>query len=501
MKNLNIVYKGQPNKNFGYLKLAVRQNGKTTITSLNIRIFKKDFNTKTQRVRSSAKPQNLDGATPDEINNILESKILEYANNPIARSKIKCMLQYMQIVINQTVNEGTKQKYQNIYNLFQNFINTEYNKNDLEFDKIDSSVIISFKKYLRQEKIINNRKSKHNSNNTANYKLKSFKGFFSKLENDGIYKYPISPFSRLKKMNWDAVQKDYLTLDEFKKFIKHQPIEYRSNTKRSPVRYSLEDIKESFIFSVLAQGIRISDILTLRINDFEIEEKENHGILEYSIWINKIMFKTKKEITVYLNKISMQYIRKQLIRIIKLDPDIENNEQINNFIKVGQKFERLQDGQENDINDDIFEHLNVETEYFNSSILAILELKKIDKLNNVFIFPFLNNDLFANIVNGDFSMINEKQYLELIGKRSYINLLLKKIFKQANLNKSKLSFHSARHTYTTLVLFDEIPVSVFVLQKSLGHGSVTTTEKYIGDFNRDKFKSVNDSIANRLNSF
>lgn len=74
MKNVNIVLKGTPGSKYGYLKLSVRQNGKTTIHSLNIKVLKKDFNEKTQRIRSSAKSKDLDNRTFEEINNTLEKK-------------------------------------------------------------------------------------------------------------------------------------------------------------------------------------------------------------------------------------------------------------------------------------------------------------------------------------------------------------------------------------------------------------------------------------------
>ena len=114
MKNINIVLKGQPKSKYGYLKLAERQNGKTIIKSLNIKVLIIDFNTKTQRIKSYAKPKDLDNITADEINEILDSKIHDYSNKPFPKSKIKCICHFMKIVIEETGNIGTKEKYQNI---------------------------------------------------------------------------------------------------------------------------------------------------------------------------------------------------------------------------------------------------------------------------------------------------------------------------------------------------------------------------------------------------
>ena len=58
---------------------------------------------------------------------------------------------------------------------------------------------------------------------------------------------------------------------------------------------------------------------------------------------------------------------------------------------------------------------------------------------------------------------------------SYINHQLKQIGKAANIDK-KITFHTARHTNATLLLYKG--VSITTVQKLLGHKSVKTTEIY-----------------------
>lgn len=58
---------------------------------------------------------------------------------------------------------------------------------------------------------------------------------------------------------------------------------------------------------------------------------------------------------------------------------------------------------------------------------------------------------------------------------SYINLQLKKIQRIANINK-RLTFHMARHTNATLLLYKGVHITT--VQKLLGHKSVKTTEIY-----------------------
>ena len=519
MKNVRIVYKGASESKSGYLKLSVRQDGKTTIQSLDIRVLKKDFNRNTQRIRSSANEKDLDGKTYQEVNEELDKIIYEYSNKPLPHRKIKFICQFIKIVIDETENIGTKEKYENILRLFQNFLKTEYGKNELEIEKINSSVIIKFYQYLRRDKVINNRKSKRNTRSTASYKIKSLKSFFSKLEERSIYKFQVDPFKPLK-LKFDDTKKDYLTLEEFNKFLLFEPREFRSNTKRAPILYELQDIKECFVFACLAQGIRISDILTLRINDFEFEHLDYGKELD-TLYIHKKMFKTKKNVIIHLNHISIKFIEKQIIRIIEtykpelveeyLSDFLEYINERNKYEKQGHSIfiQSLIDGS---FGTEKYEELKENNNkkilaYSNSVYHKMIDIFRV--LNNdletktLFIFPFLNNENFENINSeNDFGSISKSQYLEYVGKRSYINNLLKKIFKQADINKDYLSFHSARHTYTTLILDnDEVPVNMFDLQKSLGHNSLLSTEKYIRSFNVSKLKNINNGIISRLNLY
>jgi integrase len=80
-----------------------------------------------------------------------------------------------------------------------------------------------------------------------------------------------------------------------------------------------------------------------------------------------------------------------------------------------------------------------------------------------FIFPFLN----------DAAHINE---LVINSRITYVNHYLKELAKYCGIFK-KLSTHVSRHTYTDLALLatDE---NIYMVQKSLGHSSVKTTELY-----------------------
>jgi integrase len=100
------------------------------------------------------------------------------------------------------------------------------------------------------------------------------------------------------------------------------------------------------------------------------------------------------------------------------------------------------------------------------AIIIVPELMDIFKKymgSGEYIFPFLNE---------------EKEVNEIIigSKLTYINKYLKEVAKYCGIFK-KLSTHVARHTYTDLAL-EVSNGNIYMVQKSLGHSSVKTTELY-----------------------
>jgi integrase len=99
-------------------------------------------------------------------------------------------------------------------------------------------------------------------------------------------------------------------------------------------------------------------------------------------------------------------------------------------------------------------------------IPIVTELQEIITRNHTggrFIFPFLNED----------TVINE----QIINSRiTYVNKYLKELAKYCGILK-KLSTHVSRHSYTDLAL-QATNENIYLVQKSLGHSSVKTTELY-----------------------
>lgn len=498
MKGVNVILKGRKTDNYGYLKISYRHSGKTKVYSLGIKLKKSDFNSRTQRVRSSNKEADI-------INRTIEDKLASLRLLPYQKHRINTICEYMKIVIDRTLVIGTKDKYNNVLTLFQKFLKQEYNKADVFFEELDTMMVNKFYSYLR----------KTNKRNTANYKIKSFKSFINKAKREGVYIYQLDPFISLE-LRYDEVEKNYLTIDELKKFIKHKHKEYRKS-RPNFIRLNLSDIKEAFIFSTLAQGLRISDIITLRFNNFYRTSGQKINTDEDNVFIRKKMIKTKQIVNISLNKHTCNYIERQIVRIIEQYlPEYKRDDTYKMFKSLQRN--RLMFKSEfykkkkalNDIFMESEEAIELEKQYeyklsqnedliyFHLSIFIDM-LSENETTKNLFVFPFLDDDRFTDIdSDNDFSQLSDEQYLHFVGRRSYVNHILKKLMNQSKIRK-KITFHSSRHTYTTLTLEQaKDNINLYDLQKALGHSSILSTQEYISSFSSYRINDINKAITSSL---
>lgn len=498
-RGVSVVVKGEKDSKFGYLKLSYRAGNHTKVESLGIRILKKDFNKRTQLMRSTA---------PDfeEINKIIEFKTANFGFFSSKRNQPKTILEFMEDVINKTLVKGSKQKYENIRNLFKEFLIEKYDKRDMIFGEFDEQTVLDFFLWLRTKK------DRKNSHNTANHKLKNFRFFINQIEKKNLYKWSTHPFNAIE-LSYDESKKEFLSLEELKTFINYN---FDDTRKEEKILIKQNDIKNAFIFSTLAQGLRISDIMTLRWNDFDFMNSN----IDYktTLYIRKRMVKTRKMVNVFLNYNSIKYIEPQILRIIetylKNDKEIKPTYQHllilkDEFIELDEKIKKIkmlmEFGEPEELED--FEPIDsleydlekLKMEIFIDVISLINYISQNEKTYTKFIFPFLDDKLFSDIdQKNDFLMMDDKQYLMFQGRRSYLNRLLKEMFKQI-IKTKKLSFHSARHTYTSLMIdLDKDGMNVYDLMKMLGHTSISSTEKYAKSFNYKKINKLNSNLTDML---
>jgi len=306
MSIVKVIWKSKTKDDkLGYIRLSSRSGNKTTVKSLALDpVEKKHFNANTQRMRASF-------SQSEYYNNFIQSKLDEVnkKGNTIKylNDDKKSLIVFMNKIIDKCENEGTKMKYENIRNLIILFNEFKYGASDVKFSELTVDFLEEFKKYLKIER--------RNKNNSIVYKMKSFKSFISKAHREKVYNFDVNPFDLIKSELIET-NVDVLNKEDLKKLM-HTPLVevYRSGKKfgqplpnldvLNGIKYAnynkIDDIRNFFLFQLFCQGIRVSDLLTLRWNDFYIHQDQ--------IRIKKRMVKVKSYIDVLMNFNTMEYLK------------------------------------------------------------------------------------------------------------------------------------------------------------------------------------------------
>jgi len=376
MSIVKVIWKSKKaDDKLGYIRLSSRSGNKTTVKSLALDpVEKKHFNPNTQRMRSSF-------TQSEYYNNFIQSK-LDEVNKKGNKIKYlnddkKSLITYMNLVIDKCGNEGTKLKYENIRNLIIQFNEFKYGASDVKFSELTVDFLEEFRKYLKTER--------RNKQNSIVYKMKSFKSFISKAHRDKTYNFDVNPFDLIKntlvETNVDVLNKEDL------KRLMHTPLYevYRSGKKfgvalpnlevMNGAKYAnynkIDDIRNFFLFQLFCQGIRVSDLLTLRWQDFYIHQDQ--------IRIKKRMVKVKSYIDVLMNFNTMDYL-KQYIPVDKLPEHLLTDYTKMWYREIGHA--RLSANG--------YKHKDIET----AKVLIEIDYNNIEKYNLV--FNSLNGEYFTS---------------------------------------------------------------------------------------------------------
>jgi integrase len=347
-------------EDFVYLYLYHLSNGKKIpqLTSLKIKVPKKDCiytnNGKDfKRVSKELPEKYYKGKfnSVDHLNKFLTERLEKFITHSGVRDFVpndeKLVNDWFKKVIDIQMNIGTKMRYSNVLRLLETF-QKWYSKNILKrtethliyFKDFDIDLINSFHQWLQSEPQEGELREK-NTENSSNFKIKALKSIVNKSHFQRYYHFPINPFDYVK-FKFTHSKIDILTLEELKKMIDTKYIEVLRRTtggkwgqliesgvedrnkknNRYKSKHTLEDIRNYWLFQLFCQGIRVSDMVTLRWNDFEKKD----GVMR----INKTMVKTKHNISIKVNEKMTSIISKYIIRYsifssyhIKLLSDLE----------------------------------------------------------------------------------------------------------------------------------------------------------------------------------
>lgn len=294
MNKVRIIWKSNdPKKKVGYLRLSERltEEKKTKITSLRLPpIHERHFDKKNQKVKKSH-PNHT------KFNNVIEDTLKKYQkvrkSSFILDDKKSLRVFVEEKIIPLCKSIGTKQKYNNVLNLLEMFNQEKYNKNILLFKDIDEDFINEWKIWLRTER--------GTLENSISYKTKTFKSFINKSIKQNYYFFNPHPFNNIKN-KVIPTNVDFLDEEQIKSILYGEVYDViksgknkgkrRDENSRYKQELNINDIRNFFVFQFFTHGMRVSDLLTMRWNNLNINGEE--------IRLKKVMLKTKYPLNILI---------------------------------------------------------------------------------------------------------------------------------------------------------------------------------------------------------
>nr|WP_315241001.1 site-specific integrase [uncultured Flavobacterium sp.] len=484
------VKKKYSTDNFGILQVRRTENRKSTYFSLGVSIKVKDL-LKSGSVSSTH-------SNHKELNIKIEEKINELRKkdspdeviiNDVKNDKVS-FIQFFksQLEIYNERNEiGTYKVHLTSFKHLTTFLN-KTNRKDLLFSDLTNSFISDFHTYLIKQNISKNTQIKY---------IKKIKNVYNKGVEFDKFIPRKNPFLSLR-IKSDTVNKETLGKKDIETLLKLK-IE-----KEDP----LYNCKNYFIFQIFAQGIRVSDLMTLRWGNLITGE-----ILFYQ-------FKTKKPHRIPLNfiillRLTDYFLTGKKILNKKFDFKINGIEYNLNYKEVEKHYEKLQkenifqfillsdstkpeDKQKlTELEDYLNQWLKVINEIkFKLKTLLIVEIVSFAKVNsNKFIFPILDNKIFEDVkFNSEKNTLSKYQYNQMSSKTTYYNKQLKKIQEKCG-SDVVFTSHLARHSYTSLMI-ETTNKDIYTISKTLGHSSLSMTEHYLNGFLWERVDETNNEMNN-----
>ncbi len=464
----------------GIINIRITENRKSKYVSIKEVIKERYWNANKNEVRSSYEDcERLMKLINDRIIE-LKSKYFELKNT-ITKIEKTSVVQFYDSYVKLLIQQGkigTSKNTNTSFSRLKEYLK-DLGKSDILFEDIDIHFVEQYEIFIRNKGISNNTTKKYVSILGRIYNLAIKKQVFIMTQN------PFVTFENSKI----SVNKERLTKIELENIMQ---------TEIEPGT-TLYNTRNCFLFQVFGQGIRVSDLLTLRWGNIV------EGRLDF------FQFKTKKKLSIKLNYNLLLILKDLLpdrcneIMNAKYKVHIEENLELTYFElqKKYKKFakENLHEFIKN--NKEVIEKIEARKKQLdkvkdNICLHLIIKITDFSNKNpNKFIFSLLNEDDFKNISFGADQVLSKFQYNQISSKTTIYNNQLKKL--QALTQTSKtLTSHLARHTYTNLMI-ELTENDIYSISKSLGHQSLATTEHYLSDFNTERMDSSNEGMNELFN--
>ena len=476
----------------GIINIRITNNRKSIYVSLKEKIHERFWNEKAHQLRTH---KDFPADERDRLNELIERKITELkstykvsanATTTKANSKLS-FIDYLNAELGELELRGkigTYKRYKTTYYHLSEFLKTR-GTIDLLFAQINTHFVRDFETYLLSLKTVNGTLMKENT--SKNY-IKCFKRLYNRALKLGVY----TSFNS----------------DPFVLFVnKRSPVEQRRLTKAQVERiyshhfektHSLFHARNMFLFQIFCQGLRVSDLLTLRFENINTA----NGRLEF------IQFKTKKPNSIWINDnmllLLKDYVKPDLTKVLEERYSVELEDgkiEKLNYFEIGARYEDItrsyfRQSLETQgkvgfaaANENMFEKTERVKERLNKFIMKISHYltkgvyEYAFKHPKDFIFPGLKNEDFEKVMFNKDTRLTKYQYNQIQSKEVIYNKRLKKIQEMFGISV-KLSSHISRHTYASL-LFKMDPRRIYEISKGLGHTNIRITEAYLNAFDAE----------------
>jgi len=291
-KKVKIIFK-KVNKedDKGYLRVSVRENHKTSLISIPLPpIELKYWHGDKQVVKSTFPKYKMYNEKIEET--LEEIRLKKNEEDGVAPSKIMFLQSCKNLIENNYQKHSTKIRYHFYIISFENFILNTFKTKDIPISFLTTKF---FEDYIRHESL-----KKTFSQNNINLSISAIKSFLRRIEKTKDIQLPNNFYEKISSLKSVARKKKILPLDNFKKILQ---------TKMDDPK--LENIRQIFLFQVFSNGLRFSDVSTLRYKDFIVDSIKEMPEIRFL----KYQRKTRKPINTLVNfrsiKILANFVTKE----------------------------------------------------------------------------------------------------------------------------------------------------------------------------------------------
>ena len=487
----------------GIINIRITNERKSTYISLKEKLHERFWNEKAHEIRSH---KDFNPKERERLNELIENKIKELkklykVSGNVEKTKANSNLSFIDFLNAELVQLerrgkiGTFKRYKTLYYHLIGYLATK-NANDLLFSEITTQLVRDFETYILSLKTI---KGTNIKNNTSKNYINCFKRLYNQALKLNAYTTSFDPFILFINKRL-PVEKKRLTKMQVELIY----------TRKIDKSNELYNIRNYFLFQIFCQGLRVSDLITLRFKNINRPESR----------FDFYQFKTKKPHSILINDnlilILIDYIKTDLSPILekKYAVELKNGKVENlNFEEIKNRYDELarqsiraalktEDEKGMAATKDIFEEQERMKKVFNDYMykMTVLLYNGIvtyaRKHPNDFIFPILKNEDFIDVEFTENTILTKYQYNQMQSKTAMYNEKLKDLQEFIGLSMP-LTSHLSRHTYTNL-MFAMDPKLIYEISKGLGHSSINITENYLNSFDKKTVDEPNVRLTEQF---